>query len=83
MIKTGRKKGDIFLKQDEINELKEFGKKLKEIRISKNLSQEKLANLAGLHRTYIWMLESGKVNPTLTTVNRIAKALGVHNEFLK
>ena len=39
-----------------------FGEKVKEIRISKNLSQEKLAELANVHRTYIGMIERAEKN---------------------
>jgi transcriptional regulator with XRE-family HTH domain len=42
-----------------------------------NLSQEALAELAGLHRTYISLLERGRRSPTLTTLERIAHALSV------
>ena len=42
-----------------------------------NLSQEALAGRAGLHRTYISLLERGLRSPTLTTLDAISKALGV------
>jgi transcriptional regulator with XRE-family HTH domain len=42
------------------------------------LSQEDLADLASIHRTYIGGVERGERNPTLTMIVRIAEALGVH-----
>jgi transcriptional regulator with XRE-family HTH domain len=41
------------------------------------LSQEYLAELAGLHRTYVSNLERGMINPTLENVERLAKALDI------
>lgn len=43
----------------------------------RKFSQEKLAELAGLHRTYIGQIESGKRNLALKNIEKIAKALGV------
>ncbi len=54
-----------------------FGTKLQRIRKHQALSQEKLAELSGLHRTYISSLERGDRNPTLTTINSLAVALNV------
>lgn len=54
-----------------------FGKKLREIRQEKGISQEDLAERAGLHRTYISSVERGERNVTLTTILKIAKAMGV------
>lgn len=57
--------------------LKQFGQKVRELRIKKGISQEKLAELSGLHRTYISSLELGKRNVSLININALAKALGV------
>ncbi len=54
-----------------------FGKRLREIRTSAHISQEKLADLAGLHRTYISSVERGERNVTLETVEKLAFALNV------
>ena len=40
--------------------LKKFGERVRELRTKKGLSQEELAELSGLHRTYISSLELGK-----------------------
>jgi len=57
--------------------LKRFGDKVRELRIKKGLSQEQLAELSGLHRTYISSLELGKRNVGLINIFALAKALGV------
>ena len=57
--------------------LKKFGQRLKEVRNSKGLSQEKLASLAGLHRTYISDIERGKKNVSLQNIEKLSKALRV------
>ena len=57
--------------------LKEFGQKVLHYRRRKNLSQERLAELSSLHRTYIGQIESGKRNVALRNVAKLAKALGV------
>lgn len=54
-----------------------FGKRVREERLKKELSQEKLAELANLHRTYIGMIERGEKNITLENIEKIAKALKV------
>lgn len=57
--------------------LKHFGKRVREERQKQNLSQEKLAELAQLHRTYIGMIERGEKNITLENIEKIAKALNI------
>ena len=54
-----------------------FGKKVRELRIAKKLSQEQLAHLADVHRTYIGMIERAEKNITLVNIEKIAKALEV------
>lgn len=46
-------------------------------RHSQNLSQEELADLCGLHRTYIGSVERGERNVTLSTLETLANTLGV------
>jgi transcriptional regulator with XRE-family HTH domain len=57
--------------------LQQFAKRLRQMRSAKGISQEKLGALAGVHRTYIGMLERAEKNITLGNMERIAKALGV------
>lgn len=54
-----------------------FGTNVQRVRKDRNLSQEKLAELAGLHRTYIGMIERAEKNITLCNIEKIAKALAV------
>jgi len=63
------------LHRDYILEL--FAEALKTFRKKREISQEKLAELAKLDRSYIAGLESGVRNPTLITIIKIAKALNV------
>ena len=54
-----------------------FGQNVQRIRKSQGISQERLAELAGVHRTYIGMIERAEKNITLCNIERIAKALKV------
>lgn len=63
-------------------EVLKFDKKLREIRLSKKLSQGDVAEVLGVHRSYISGLERGVRNPSLVTVQKIARALGVSAEKL-
>ncbi len=55
----------------------QFGKKLREARLKKKLSQGDVAKILGVHRTYISGLERGRRNPSLLTVQKVAKALNI------
>jgi transcriptional regulator with XRE-family HTH domain len=57
--------------------LKRFGEKLREVRVRAGISQEKLAELAGLHRTYVSSVERGKRNISLESIEKLANALEV------
>ena len=57
--------------------LKVFGKNLRNYRTSCNLSQEKFAELCGLHRTYISDIERGQRSISLGNIQKIADALGI------
>ncbi len=57
--------------------LVKFGERVREIRIQKGLSQENLAHIADVHRTYIGMIERAEKNITLVNIKKIANALNV------
>lgn len=59
-----------------------FGNNVREIRKMRNISQERLAELSGLHRTYIGMIERAEKNVSLSNIQRIAQALNVSIETL-
>ncbi|MFC3773358.1 helix-turn-helix domain-containing protein [Paenibacillus sp. GCM10012303] len=54
-----------------------FGQQLRKIREERKLSQEELAFLAKLDRTYISLLERGKRRPTLNTIFALAGQLNI------
>ena len=54
-----------------------FGRKVREERLKRGLSQEELADKAGFHRTYIGMIERAERNITLANIQKIAEALGL------
>ncbi len=58
--------------------LERFGSQVRKLRLDKNLSQEELAYKAGLHRTYIGMIERGEKNITLVNIEKITKALAIN-----
>lgn len=63
---------------DKRNPCTEFGKRLRELRLERGLSQEELGELAGLDRTYVSSAEAGRRNVSLKTIYKLAGALGVH-----
>lgn len=56
---------------------KKIGIRLRELRISKGLSQEKFSFECELDRTYIASIEQGKRNVSAVNIEKIAKALGL------
>jgi len=52
-----------------------FARNMKSFRLQNNISQEKLAELAGLHRTYIGSVERGERNIAIDNMEKIAIAL--------
>lgn len=63
-----KKKSEILVK---------FGDTVRNLRIQKGLSQEQLAHLSDVHRTYVGMIERAEKNVTLTSIQKIASGLGV------
>jgi transcriptional regulator with XRE-family HTH domain len=59
-----------------------FGHRVRDLRQARGLSQEKLAELAGIHRTYLSSLERGGRNVGLDNILAIAAALDVPASFL-
>ena len=53
--------------------LKEFGDRIKQLRLEKSYSQEKLSLLTGFHRTYIGMIERGERNISISNMAVFAK----------
>jgi transcriptional regulator with XRE-family HTH domain len=56
---------------------KVFASRLRQIRQGKGLSQEELADRAGLHRTYVGSVERGERNISIDNIERLAKALEI------
>jgi transcriptional regulator with XRE-family HTH domain len=54
-----------------------FGKRLRELRLARRVSQEKLAEMADLHRNYVGILERAKQSPSLDAICKLAHALKV------
>lgn len=67
------------MKKDDL--LSAFGQKVQEIRRDKKLSQENLAYLTDLDRTYISSMERGKRNVSLLNIIKVANALSVSPEI--
>lgn len=59
-----------------------FAKRLKEVRKFKGYTQERLAFEADIELSQIARIETSRINPTLSTILRIAKTLGVHPKEL-
>jgi len=59
------------------NILEVFGRNVQRYRKEKEISQEKLAEIAGVHRTYVGMIERAEKNITLRNMEKIANALNV------
>lgn len=55
-----------------------FGRRVRELRRARGLTQERLGHQSGLHPTYIAGIELGNRNPSLVTIEKIAGALEIH-----
>lgn len=63
--------------------LKVFGTNLRKYRLNMGVSQEKFAELCGLHRTYIGDIECFRRSISLTNIQKIADALNIDTYNLK
>lgn len=54
-----------------------FGRKIRSEREKQSISQEKLGEKAGVHRTYVGMIERGEKNITLLNIEKLADALNL------
>lgn len=59
-----------------------FARNLREIRVKQGLSQEELADIAGLHRTYVGSVERGERNISIDNMERLASALKINIQDL-
>lgn len=71
--------GAVLMKNESVIKL---GKTIKRVREQKKMSQGDICRATGFDRAYISNIESGKGNPTLITIEKIASALGVSADFL-
>ena len=55
----------------------QMAEKLKALRERRGLTQEQLSEKSGVSRSYLARLETGRQDPTLSTLEKLAKALGV------
>ena len=65
-----------------MNESAKLGKNLKRIRTAKGISQGEIGRTLGVDKGFISNIENGKTNPTLATIAKLAKAVGVSPEDL-
>ncbi|MCX6756085.1 MAG: helix-turn-helix transcriptional regulator [Candidatus Nomurabacteria bacterium] len=67
-----------------MNSAKKLGENMKKIRLAKGMTQGDICRALDVDRAYISNVESGNKNPTLSTITKLAKALGVSiDELLK
>ena len=59
-----------------------FGENMKKIRLEKDMSQGDICRSLGLDRAYISNVENGKQNLTISTMEKVAKALDVNIDIL-
>ncbi len=64
------------------SESEKLGNNLKRIRTAKNISQGDIARELEVSRSFISNIENGKTNPTLATITKLAKAVGVSADQL-
>lgn len=64
------------------SEAQKLGKNLKRIRTKKGISQGDIVRSLGMDRAFVSNIENGKTNPTLSTITKLAKALGISTKEL-
>ena len=65
-----------------MNESAKLGRNLKRIRTAKGISQGEIGRMLGVDKGFVSNIENGKTNPTLATITKLAKALGVSSDEL-
>jgi transcriptional regulator with XRE-family HTH domain len=60
-----------------MNESARLGKNLKRIRTAKGISQGEISRTLGVDKGFVSNVENGKTNPTLATIAKLARAIGV------
>jgi len=60
-----------------MNEAEKLGENLKRIRTAKGISQGEISRKLEVDKSFVSNIENGKTNPTLSTIAKIAKAIGV------
>ncbi len=64
--------------------LLKFGQRVRELRTERNLTQQQLADISGLHKNYIGMVERGERNPSLVNIEILAKSFEINiSELMK
>ncbi len=66
---------DIYIMKSDI--LKDFGLRVKQLRLERNWTQQDLADQSGFHKNYIGMVERGERNISLRNIEMLAKAFGM------
>lgn len=62
--------------------LRDFGKRLRQLRLKKGITQEILSEEAGIGKNQVGLIERGQINVTISTIKKLAKNLGVHPKEL-
>jgi transcriptional regulator with XRE-family HTH domain len=61
-----------------------FGRRIRKLRAERNITQQQLAEISGLHKNYIGMIERGERNPSLLNIDILAKSFEISlSELMK